>query len=206
MTSLFCIVQLCTSICACILMFEKKKSALSRPWSKKPKKGKGEKIWSCLYVNQNPKQTHEQIFWNIFIYKVLAASEMKPLHRVFQKAISVSKSGGGLIWPAFTLMLPTLHKTTKSHEEVNRIDFPAAPSPRLSDKRRRHKLSGHSEQINPLTAGMQWRGGGEGRIENTPVVSVAAAAVSQCVCFRYTLQLFAVIPPTSNVTNRHKMQ
>lgn len=124
------------------------------------------------------------------IYKVLAAPELKPLHRVSQEAISVSKSSGGLIWPAFTLMLPTLHKTTKSHKEVNRIDFPAAPSPRLSDKGRCHKLSGHSEQIKPLTAGMQWKGGG---VTNTPVVSVAVAVVS------YTLQLFAVIRPTSNV-------
>lgn len=89
-------------------------------------------------------------------------------------------------------MLPTLHKTTKSHKEVNRIDFPAAPSPRLSDKGRCHKLSGHSEQIKPLTAGMQWKRGG---IKNTPVVSVAVAVVS------YTLQLFAVIRPTSNVSD-----
>lgn len=139
MTSLFCIAQLCTPICACILMSEKKNLHF-RGLEIKAKERKRGKIWSCLYVNQKPKQTHQEIFWNILIYKVLAASEMKPLHRVSQEAISVSKSGGGLIWPAFTLMLPTLHKMTKSHEEVNRIDFPAAPSPRLSDKEPCHKL------------------------------------------------------------------
>lgn len=127
---------------------------------------------------------------------------MKPLHRVSQEAISVSKSGGGLIWPAFTLMLPTLHKMTKSHEEVNRIDFPAAPSPRLSDKEPYHKLWTLGAD-KPTSSGDVVEGGREKK-ENTPVVNIAAAVVCQHVCFSYTSQLFAVIRPSSNVSNRYK--